>query len=247
MAHRPTMASEDDLREQFPREPDLRLQNLSQTLQRALTADQEMHDDPDSASGQACRTIDRVCMTQIETAGLGIDYHGDRVAPTVAAWIQLSGSARLQQGDNAAELTAGDLCLLRGARPLSLQLPGAASLMLVEVPEQELVDRFRHWRHALLKPVQASSGAPAVFQDAVRSVWRWGEELGSEIADGIASAMIDLLGAMICFAVSSSPDCVSRALHQRERVRRIARAQLRNPELSVELIAQAACLGFVTK
>ena len=115
--------------------------------------------------------------------------------------------------------------------------------MLVEVPEQELVDRFRHWRYALLKPVQASSGAPAVFQDAVRSVWRWGEELGSEIADGIASAMIDLLGAMICFAVSSSPDCVSRALHQRERVRRIARAQLRNPELSVELIAQAACLS----
>lgn len=243
MAHQITTTVAKDLAGQDSSEPGQRPNNLSRTMQRMLAARQGRGGCDALPPGYGYRVLDRLCLTEIETAAIEANCEGDHVAPTVAAWVQISGTARLRQGDRAAELAPGDLCLIRGARPFVLELPEAAMFLLVEAPEQELADRFRSWRYALLKAIQATSGVPAVFQEAVQSIWYWCDDVGSDTAESIANALIDLIGAMICFAAPSNPDCLNRALNQREQILRFARAQLRNPDLNVELIAEAVGLS----
>ncbi len=161
----------------------------------------------------------------------------------LSALILRSGSASVRQGTQATELAAGDLCFVRRGRVFSLTLTGPFEVLFVTAPEQEFAERFPLWRTALSKRIPATIGVPAVFLDAVQSLQRWRETLGHASSEGIANALIDLMGAVICFAVPSSADCVLRSLYHRERVKRYAQENLRNPELSVERIAEAVQLS----
>ena len=118
-----------------------------------------------------------------------------------------------------------------------------ARVMLVSVPEAEVADRFPLWRAALMRPIPVGGGVPAVFLDAVRSLRRWRESLNGAGSDSVADAVVDLIGAVICFAVPNDSGCVQRSLRQRERVKRFAQQNLHNPELNVELIAAGVDLS----
>ncbi|MEY6431779.1 helix-turn-helix domain-containing protein [Thioalkalicoccus limnaeus] len=161
----------------------------------------------------------------------------------LTAVVLLAGRARLTQADRVAELEEGDLCLIRTHRPLELSWSSGAEMALVKVPEQEFADSFPSWRLAVGRRIASDGGVPAVFLDAVRSLQRWRETLDAPSVEGLANALIDLLGAVICFAVPASSDCVVRSLYHRERVKRFARMHLRNPELDVELIANGVNLS----
>jgi AraC-like DNA-binding protein len=240
MAHEQvTTMAEDDAEQYRPgtRQPP---KDLCEALSQAIGAGPAEGGRPPRFS---VRVLDRLRLGWLGAEELALELRCDLVAPTVAAWIQLAGSAQLRQGERVAEVATGDACLVRSARPLAMRASAGTRVMLVEVPEQQLVDRFKLWRHALLRPVRATSGAPAIFREATQSVWRWSEGLGSGIHDSVASAVIDLMGAMICFAAPVNPDCISRAFYQQERIRKVARMHLRNPELNVELIADAVDLS----
>lgn len=189
------------------------------------------------------RTIGRVEI--VEAAGRPLSLSTDgRVHPArLTAFLQFRGTGSIRQGDRTATLSAGDLCLVRGTRPLELEQDEHFESILVSVPEKEIADRFPLWRAALLTPIDSGSGVPAVFRDAVASLKRWSSSFGDAGGDGLADAVVDLMGAVICCAVPINSDCIQRSFHHQDRIKTFARLNLGNPELGVELIAEAVGLS----
>ena len=191
------------------------------------------------------RDIGRVEIVEAVGACLSIDTEGcaNATAARVSALILCDGVAQIVQGDRSAQLMAGDLCLIRSGRPLQLKLKGAFTITLVGVPEAEFADRFPLWRAALLTAIRADSGVPAVFRDAATSLQRWQDTLGAIGSDGLADAVVDLMGALVCFAVPSNRDCVQQSLYQLDRIKKVAQLNLRNPELDCDFIDAAVGLS----
>lgn len=189
------------------------------------------------------RTFGRVETAEATGNPLVVETAGCSTAARVTALIQIEGSATVSQGERAAEIGSGDLCLMRSARPLTLRLAGRFRLALVEAPEDEIADRFPLWRAAMLVPIRGTSGVPAVFCDAVRSVHRWQDSLGGAGSDGLADALVDLMGALVCFSVPVNRDCAQQSLYQKDRIKKAVQLNLRDPELDVDLIAESVGLS----
>ncbi|AFL75354.1 helix-turn-helix domain-containing protein [Thiocystis violascens] len=192
--------------------------------------------DPPELNVQSC-AIGRVEMLKASGGPLSIDTDGSSTVARVTALIQIEGTSTARQGARTAEIGPGDLCLTRSGRPLSLRVEGSFRFALIEAPEDEIADRFPLWRAAMLTPIRGSSGVPAVFCDAVHSLHRWQDSLGGAANDGLADAVINLMGALVCFAVPINRDCVQQSLFQKDRIKKIVQLNLRNPALNVDLIA----------
>ena len=212
-----------------------------QGLQCSASASDLVHDLASEAVRG--RSFGRVEMVEAIGGPMDLATEGCHGSPRITALIQIEGSTLARQGDRSAEIGPGDLCLVRSGRPLALRVEGQFRMVLVEAPEDEIADRFPLWRAAMLTPVRGTSGVPAVFCDAVRSVHRWQDSLGGAGSDGLADALIDLMGALVCFAVPSNRDCVQQSLYQKDRIKKVALLNLRNPDLDVDLIAEAVGLS----
>ena len=189
------------------------------------------------------RTIGRVEMVEASGGPLSVDTEGCSTSARVTALVQIEGSTTVAQGERTAEIGPGDLCLMRSGRPLKMRLDGPFRMALVEAPEDEIADRFPLWRAAMLTPIRGTSGVPAVFCDAVRSVHRWQDSLWGAGSDGLADALIDLMGALVCFAVPASRDCLQQSLYQKDRIKKVIQLNLRNAELDVDFIAESVGLS----
>ena len=199
-------------------------------------------DDGSGGTFSAC-TIGRVEIVEAAGRPLTVTTGGRVTLGQVTALVQFRGTASIHQADQTAILSAGDLCLVRGSRPLTLEQDACFESLLVSVPEKEIAGRFPLWRAALLTPMDSGSGVPAVFRDAVLSLKRWRGSLGDAGSEGLADAIVDLMGAVICCAVPINSDCIQRSFHHQDRIKTFARLNLGNPELSVELIAEAVGLS----
>lgn len=217
--------------------------SLIEALQQVVGSSQGSHRDPESAPFLVTQDIGRAEVVWVRGAPTDLSVTPDAPGAPLTVLVLLAGRAVIRQGAEVVELGAGDLCLLRGSRPLEMTLADAFEMALVNVPEQEFAERFPLWRVALMKPISGGAGVPAVLLDAVKSLRRWRETLGAAGHQGIANALIDLVGAVVCFTVPVNSDCIQRSLYQRERVKRFAHENLRNPELSVEQIAGAVNLS----
>jgi AraC-like DNA-binding protein len=188
--------------------------------------------------------IGRVEVIEAQGPPVSVRTHGRAGRPgVVTAMLQLRGTAAIRKHDQPTRLLAGELCLLRASRPLEMDQEERFHTILVDVPKDDLEERSPSWRAALVRPIQADSGVPAIFRDAVLSLRRVGASLGEAGSKGVSEALIDLIGAVVCCAVPTSPDCVERSLYHKERIKRFAQLNLGNPELSVELIADSVGLS----
>lgn len=161
----------------------------------------------------------------------------------VLVMLLLSGSSLIKKSGRAVRLGPSELCIMRSGPPLVIEQKDAFHAMLLSVPESDLADRVPDWSGARLEPISSISGAPAIFRDALQSLQRWGPSLGDQGGDRIGDALVDLLGAVICHAIPNRTDCIQRSLYHMERIKKFARLNLGNPDLSVELIAESVGLS----
>ncbi|MBK1732991.1 AraC family transcriptional regulator [Thiococcus pfennigii] len=217
--------------------------SLVEALREVVTRSQQVPRDPQRAPSFVSQDIGRADVVWVRGGPIDLEAAPEPAAASLIVMVLLAGRAAVRQGDEVVELGAGALCLVRGARPLEMSLTEPFEMALVNVPEQEFAERFPLWRAALMRPIPGGAGVPAVLLDAVRSLQRWRDTLGVAGHQGIANALIDLIGAVVCFAVPANADCIQRSLYQRERVKRFAHENLRNPELSVEQIADGVQLS----
>ncbi|NCC27030.1 MAG: helix-turn-helix domain-containing protein [Gammaproteobacteria bacterium] len=199
----------------------------------------------DDGSGWSfsARTIGRVEIVEASGRPLTLITDGRVNLGQLTAFVQFRGTASIHQADRTAILSSGELCLVHGSQPLTLEQDACFESIFVSVPEKEIAGRFPLWRAALLTPIDSQSGVPAVFRDAALSLKRWGVSVGDAGSEGLADAVVDLMGAVICCAVPVNSDCIQRSFHHQDRIKTFARLNLGNPELSVELIAEAVGLS----
>ncbi|TCT22011.1 helix-turn-helix domain-containing protein [Thiobaca trueperi] len=183
------------------------------------------------------RTIGRIEMMEATGGALSIDTQGCLARAQVSALIQIEGRATASQGERTAEIGPGGLCLIRSGRPLELQFESPFRIVLIEAPEEEIADRFPLWRAAMLVPIQGRGGVPAIFRDAVSSLRRWQDSLNGTGSDGLADALINLMGALVCFAAPIAPHHARQSLHQKDRIKQVVQLNLRDPDLDVDRIA----------
>lgn len=176
-------------------------------------------------------------MMEATDDALSIDTLGCLARAQVSALIQIEGKAIVSQGERIAEIEPGGLCLIRSGRPLELQFESPFRIVLIEAPEDEIADRFPLWRAAMLVPIQGCGGVPAVFRDAVSSLRRWQDSLDGTGSDGLADALINLMGALVCFAAPIAPHHARQSLYQKDRIKQVVQLNLRDPDLDVERIA----------
>jgi AraC-like DNA-binding protein len=218
---------------------------FAKALEKACRSDPRLPGqvDADARHAFSARSIGRIEIVEAAGRPLSLISDGGAHPAQVTAFLQFRGTSSIEQGDRSVRLSAGDLCLVRGTRPLMLEQTGGFESILVSVPEKEIAGRFPLWRAALLTPIDSASGVPAVFRDAVLSLKRWSGSLGDSGSEGLADAVVDLIGAVICCAVPINSDCIQRSFHHQDRIKTFARLNLGNPELSVELIAEAVGLS----
>lgn len=194
--------------------------------------------------GFTTRRLGRIEIHEAQGEPLKLETQGcRREHAQVTALLQIEGRALVRQGERSARLEAGELCLVRACRPLELDQAAAFRMTLVSVPEVELAERSPIWRAALVAAIATEAGVPAIFRETVASLQRWSCTLGESSTDGIADAMVDLIGAVICNAMPVNRDCLQRSLYHRDRIKRFAQLNLANPDLSVESIAAAVGLS----
>lgn len=197
----------------------------------------------DEAAGVLRCAVGRVALLKASGDSLAVGTGGSPDAARIAVLVLLEGQGSLRQGERRVALEPGDLCLLRSGRALALDVAGPYRLALVEVPEDEIVDRFPLWRAAMLTPIRGTSGAPAVFCDALRSLHRWQDSLSGAEGDHLADVLVSLIGALVCFAVPVNQDCLQQSLVRKDRIKRVVLDKLRDPDLGVETIAAAVGLS----
>jgi AraC-like DNA-binding protein len=88
------------------------------------------------------------------------------------------------------------------------------------------------------------SGAPAVFANALHTLFRNAPQISSVAAPTVARSMIELLDAALLDAQAGRDGSAPRLEeYHRQRIRQHALAELRDPDLSVESIAAAVGLS----
>lgn len=191
----------------------------------------------------AIHRIDRVSLLEGTGAPMAFSTGASPAAAEIVALAAPGGCVTVRQDGRECILSAREICLYSSRLPLELDLTAPAQIVAMSVPEQEFIDLFPQGRQALLKTIPGDSGAPALFVDHANALVRRRDSLDPASARAIADSIIHLLGAVACFAVVDNPYCAHRTREKIERVLRFARANLRDPELGVDVIARAVHLS----
>lgn len=187
--------------------------------------------------------IDRIGVAELLAAPMSFSTVAGPGEDEILALAVSSGSVVVDQGGRQCLLNERQVALCSGSRPLSLALSTSARLVSVHVPEHEFTEMFPQGRHAALVPIAADAGAPALFLDQLDALLRRRDSLDEASAHSVADSMLHLLGAVACFAVVDNPNCAHRQRAKIDRVLRVARERLRDPDLGVDSIARAVHLS----
>lgn len=201
--------------------------------------------DDDFQGRMVIHEIDRIAVGEFISSPMLLCTQPAATHTSVLAFIVETGIAVFEQDGQQCALHGRELVLCSGSKPFHLKLSTPARVTSLQVPEQEFLDMFPQGDAVRLVPVRADMGVAALFADQVDNVLRYSDSLVGAGLRGIADSMLHLFGAVVSLAATGGgEDGMSRRLSERrERVRRFVRSQLCNPELNVEMIANAMHLS----
>ncbi|MBW0093286.1 helix-turn-helix domain-containing protein [Pseudonocardia sp. KRD-184] len=149
--------------------------------------------------------------------------------------IQTSGVGRISQDGRTAVLHAGDFALYDSTRPYRLDFDGPFQQYVLMLPGPTLRSQLRDATDLTARSVRGSRGAGHLMIEMIRT-------LAADIAvlePAAAAAVAQSVGHIVVAGLSSlggeAPEPSLEA--RREQVRAVARARLRDPDLSVAMIA----------
>lgn len=149
--------------------------------------------------------------------------------------LHLSGSCVLGQDGRQAAVNPGDLVVYDTTRPYGLVYGTAYRTVVVGVPRERLAGQATALRQAIARPTQTDRGLRRVVAGMLNGL---AEDLDGGAAEGgtqLADALLSLLAKV--FTGDARP--VDPRTSTRERVLAYCEANLGDPDLSVDTIAQA--------
>jgi AraC-like DNA-binding protein len=149
--------------------------------------------------------------------------------------LHLSGSCMLGQDGRHAVVRPGDLVVYDTTRPYGLVYGTEYRTVVVGVPRDRLAGQASALRQAIARPTQTDGGLRRVVAGVLNGL---AEDLDGTVAEGgtqLADALLSLLGKVF----TGDAGLTDPRTSMRERVLAYCEANLGDPELSVESIAQA--------
>jgi AraC-like DNA-binding protein len=149
--------------------------------------------------------------------------------------LHLSGTCALGQDGRHATVRPGDLVVYDTTRPYGLVYGTAYRTVVVGVPRERLAGQASTLRQAIAKPTRTDNGLRRVVAGMLNGL---ADDLDGTVAEGgtqLADALLSLLGKVFTGDSTLSDPRTS----MRERILAYCEANLRDPDLSVESIAQA--------
>lgn len=152
--------------------------------------------------------------------------------------IQTAGNGRLVQDGRVAELSPGDFALYDSTRPYELIFGGAFQQYVLRLPGEMLRSRLRGTQTLTACTVSGQRGAGHLMISMIRSLAADLDTLEPASVAAVAESVEHILIAGLCALPGASPPPVSglTAFHL-EQIKAYARANLRDPKLSVSDIA----------
>lgn len=154
------------------------------------------------------------------------------------------GSARLRQGDHAAEMGPGDFALVDSAHPYVFRFDHPFRSVVLQIPRALLTSRCAVAEHVTAVPFRTAHGTGAFVSPVLRALAEQGHDLGEATAASFMRNLLDLL-ATACHALG--PDVsgkASAAVHRRDLRRAKAHLADRLHDPGLTLLAASHDLGF---
>ncbi|WP_327342030.1 helix-turn-helix domain-containing protein [Streptomyces europaeiscabiei] len=154
------------------------------------------------------------------------------------------GSARLRQGDRAAEVGPGDFALVDSAHPYVFRFDCPFRSVVLQIPRALLTSRCAVAEHVTAVPFRTARGRGAFVSPVLRALAEQGHDLGEATAASFMRNLLDLL-ATACDALGSDVSGKASAVVHRRDLRR-AKAYLadRLHDPGLTLLAASHDLGF---
>lgn len=157
--------------------------------------------------------------------------------------FHLKGQALLSQAGNAARLQPGQWVIYDNTRPYTLHFQSDYHQLLFLVPRQQLLSKISTIEPLLASPLSCQTGTGKVLFDTAHSILQESDQLSPLVAAHMSQMLFDLL--ILC--LNEHPIMQNAApLNARSRlmqVKQFIEQHLHDPNLSVEMIAQALYLS----
>lgn len=158
--------------------------------------------------------------------------------------IQTQGAGKVRQDGREAVLQPGDFALYDSTRPYQLLFDEDFQQFVVMLPGAALRTRLKGTEHLTASAVSGRRGAGHLMIGMLETLWRDIDTLEPASADAVADSVLNILVAGLQTLSAARPPEVSNltALH-RDQIRAFVLQHLRNPRLSVSMIAAALKLS----
>jgi AraC-like DNA-binding protein len=165
---------------------------------------------------------------------------GDGEPGEVSVMFQLRGEAVVSQAERNALLTPGDMCVVPPNGDILCERHSDFHQVIVNLPREQLDESVPAWRERTAVTVDRSQRGVRPALDLVRfGLAHRGTLYEEDVSEHLCSILLNLLAHGI--GDDADPQRASRssrlAQYHRQRIERYIDDNLRNPELSVALIA----------
>jgi AraC-like DNA-binding protein len=188
----------------------------------------------------------------VELSGTG--YRLSRSGPgdpgLVSLVFQVEGVATISDSRRSAQLTPGDMCVVPHDRDAVGERPGSFQQIVIQAPIEHVDEALPRWRELTAVTVDGDRPGVRPALDLARFVLAYHSTLDAGNRERLGTTLLNLLAGGLGDACSTVPKAsgtrTSRlATFHRQRINRYIDEHLRDPDLSVAMIAKD--LGLSTR
>jgi len=156
--------------------------------------------------------------------------------------LQLDGlSVTRHQGRDSA-LRYGDFHILDSLRPYELSFPQSNRMLVLAIPQHDLVRRMAHPESVIGLPMSGRGGLPGLLSALLCGFWEQ-RCTGEYLSPRFSEALLDLIASAYASVAGAGTDESSIAVARREQVRTYIESHLHDPALTPARLASAVHLS----
>jgi AraC-like DNA-binding protein len=158
--------------------------------------------------------------------------------------LQLDGASVTHQHGRESLLRYGDFQLLDSSRPYELSFEQSNCMLVLSIPQRDLMRRLASPESVIGLPMSGSSGIPAMLSSLLCSFWQQ-RRLGElrSLSPRFSEALLDLIASAYASVIPVRAAHSSVTVARREQVRNYIERHLHDPALTPGRVADAVHLS----
>jgi AraC-like DNA-binding protein len=159
--------------------------------------------------------------------------------------VQLAGSSVNQQSGREVTLSPGDLTLFDSTRPYRVAFDCWTSILVIRIPPGLLREYVACPENLTMLPMRRASAANALAARFIRDLWRRLPELTAKAPERhLTNAMMNLIAAACATLPRAAVESSTHTAALRIRLTELIEANLWDPDLDPQAIAQRARISL---